>query len=840
MREPLLLPLIAIAAGILLGQYAAFEVRESLWPALALAAMACAPVSLWLRRIATALALLFAGAFLVAAHRPSREPLLLVDGRVPGTRETVTASGCVVEPTVLSSDGARFTLELDAGARALVHAPQFALKYGQRVEIEGRFRAPRSFLNPGAFDYAAYLARRDTYWTALVPSQGSVRVLPGVCGVRWRGWVFALRTAALDRIESLYPNNPYAAAMLEAFLIGESANLEKVWTEDFRRSGTYHALVISGLHVSVLAGCLLALLRFLMPLNGALAITAAAAWLYALVSGFSAPVVRAAAGFTLYLIARMLYRRVRPLNLLSTIAIAYLAWDPQQLFEASFQLSFLSVAAIGAFAAPWLEKTTGPLAHGMRGIHELNRDPHLDPRAAQFRVELRLAAETLEYCLLLPRKIGASALATAARFYFAAVELTTISLCIQVGLALPMAIYFHRISFTGLSANLLIVPLMNLLVPVGFFAIFTNAHWAADLADTLLRWSSAIAKWHANIEPAWRVPDPPVLLSIALLMAILAGAILLRRNRLRWPALATVAALLILLIRSPWPAEAVPGMLELTAIDVGQGDSLLLVFPQGATMLIDGGGRLEYGARPQRRSNLDIGEDVVSTYLWSRGIRHIDVIAATHAHQDHIGGLRALIENFHPTELWTGANPLPALVAQAKRQGVSVHERETSVPFPFSGATIEVLAPAEGYVPSSPGNNDSLVLRVTYGERSLLLTGDLERAEESRLLEQGRRLKADVLKVGHHGSKTSTTQAFLDAVAPSIAVISAGYENSFGHPHPDVLARLNERHTTILRTDRFGLATVRTDGQRLTYNIEAWDTQTRRRLWNDASRGVEP
>jgi competence protein ComEC len=201
-----------------------------------------------------------------------------------------------------------------------------------------------------------------------------------------------------------------------------------------------------------------------------------------------------------------------------------------------------------------------------------------------------------------------------------------------------------------------------------------------------------------------------------------------------------------------------------------------------------------------------------------------------------------LVENFQPAELWTGANPTPALVTQAKRQGARVIERQASPPFVFSGATIEVLAPARDYVPMSPGNNDSLVLRVTYGSRSFMLTGDLERVEEYRLLEQGRALHADVLKVGHHGSKTSTTQEFLDAVSPSIAVISAGYENSFGHPHPDVLARLNERHTTILRTDRFGLATVRTDGHRLTYNIEAWDTQARRPLLgtliNDATVGV--
>lgn len=821
MREPLLLPLLGIASGIVLGQELEFGIPDSAVPCLLFAAFAIPPVSPWLRRTCLALSLLFAGAFLVAAHRPTRFPY--IDA---APRETVVASGCIVEPTVFSEDRAQFVLELEPGARAQVSVPKYTeeanpprLNYGQRVEIEARFRPPHNFNNPGAFDYAAYLARRDVFWTALVPSKGTVRVLPEECGSRWRGWVFALRTAALDRIERLYPDNNYAAAMLQATLIGETANLERVWTEDFRRSGTFHALVISGIHVSVLAGVLLALLHFApVSKNKAWAITAAAAWIYALVSGFTMPVARAAAGFTLYLIARIFFRRVRPLNFLSAIAIGLLAWDPGQLFEASFQLSFLSVAAIGAFAAPLMERSIAPLVRALRDIGTLSIDPHIEPRAAQLRVELRLVAETIQLWTRIPTT---RVLALAARGFFFTMESAALSLSVQVGLALPMAAYFHRISFTGLSANLLIVPLMNGVVPLGFLALLTGWQWAAELADTLLRWSAAVAAWHAALEPAWRVPNPPLWLDFVLVASIFGAAFAVRRNRLRWPALTVVAALVGLLVASPWAAALDPGELELTVIDVGQGDSLLLVFPQGKTMLIDGGGRLEYG-NVKHRSNLDIGEDVVSSYLWSRGIRRIDILAATHAHQDHTGGLRALMENFHPVELWTGANPPEALIAQATRQGVNVSERRASTAFAFSGATIQVLAPAVDYVPMSPGNNDSLVLRIAFGSRSFLLTGDLERAEERHLLDSGLLPHTDVLKVGHHGSRTSTTQEFLDAVAPSVAVISVGYENSFGHPHPDVIGRLEARHTTILRTDEAGLATIRTNGRTLNYGLQAW------------------
>jgi competence protein ComEC len=823
MREPLLLPAAAVAAGIVLDRGLAFGVRESALAAAAFAILAALPAARWLRLTSAALGLAMTGCLLAAVHRPSREPYLDA-----APRETVLLAGCVVEPAVFSPGGARFTLELEPGARVRVEAPAWAqladpprLPYGTRVEIEARVRPPRNFGNPGAFDYAGYLARRNIFWTALVPSQGAVRARPGRCGRRMTAWIYAVRAAALERIAKLYPDDAYSRAMLEATLIGESARLERVWTEDYRRSGTYHAIVISGLHVTVLATVLLFVLRFVpVAPAAALALTALAAWLYALVSGFSTPVIRAAGGLTLFLLGRLVYRRARVLNLLAALALLYLALDPQALFDASFQLSFLAVAAIGALAVPWLESSTGPLARGLRSIHTLDLDPRLEPRAAQLRVELRLVAETVELWTRLPAAWCAQALAWTARAVLFAAELALVSAAVQVGLALPMAGYFHRVSFTGLSANLLIVPLMNAVVPLGFLALATGWSWVAALTGVLLEWSRAVAAWHAALEPAWRVPEPPRWMAAAFTLALMAAAVALRRRRLRRAAIAAMAALLALIVIHPWPARLHPGQLELTAIDVGQGDSLLVVFPEGATMVIDGGGRLSYG--PRRSSHLDTGEDVVSPYLWSRGIRRVDILAATHAHQDHTGGLAALLENFRPRELWTGANPPAPLLEQARRRGVRVVEQRAGPPFAFSGATVEVIAPRPDYRAAEPGNNDSLALRLAYGSRSFLLTGDMERVVEASLLAAGAVGHVDVLKVAHHGSRTSTTEAFLEAASPAIAVISAGFDNSFGHPHRDVLARLEARHTAILRTDLGGLATVRTDGRRLWFEIAQW------------------
>ena len=345
------------------------------------------------------------------------------------------------------------------------------MQYGQLVELEARVRRIRNFQNPGEFDYEAFSARSDIYWTASATGPSSIVVKPGRCGSRFLAAVFALRTGALHRIERLYSGNPYATGMMEATLIGESSRMERLWTDHFRRTGTYHMLVIDGLHITVLAAFLLFLLRLcFLPEITALAITASGAWLYALVSGWNAPAIRAAGGFTLYVAARYFYRRGRLLNLLAAVAMVYLIYDPSQLFEAGFQLSFLCVAAIGLLAVPLLDVTSTLYARGLVGITQPSRTPRLPPSVAQFRLELRLLAETANYYLPLPRSWWEQAFAIAARILFYAYQLAVISAAIQIGLALPMAIYFHRISLTGISANILVVPLLGLVVPLGFLA----------------------------------------------------------------------------------------------------------------------------------------------------------------------------------------------------------------------------------------------------------------------------------------------------------------------------------------------------------------------------------
>lgn len=255
------------------------------------------------------------------------------------------------------------------------------------------------------------------------------------------------------------------------------------------------------------------------------------------------------------------------------------------------------------------------------------------------------------------------------------------------------------------------------------------------------------------------------------------------------------------------------GSAAVSAIDVGQGDSLLIVGPSGETMLVDAGGPT--GAVKETAdatSRFDVGEEVVSPYLWSRRMRRLDVLALSHAHSDHMGGMAAVMRSFRPKELWVSVDPESAayqsLLLEAKELDVTVHHFHAGESFAWSGTQVDVLAPEAAYENrGAPGNNDSLVLRLQYGAASVLLEGDAEAVSERAMLAGGHMRPVTLLKVGHHGSRTSSTPEFFSAAAPRDAVISVGRGNTFGHPRPEVVERIAAAGTRLYRTDEFGLTT---------------------------------
>jgi competence protein ComEC len=476
-------------------------------------------------------------------------------------------------------------------------------------------------------------------------------------------------------------------------------------------------------------------------------------------------------------------------------------------------------------AAPLLQGTFHPYAAATRDLKLVAIDIKLSPPLAQFRVLMRMLAERLQRAA--SSTIAWRVFPWCLRLAVHLVELVVISCVVELAMTLPMALYFHRITIFALPVNLLILPLLAVLMPAALITLLALAVWPsaavfpAMVVALVMHVGVAVVRIFGSLAFGdFRIPGP-LLWQAAAFCAMLGAAIVLARGSLKsadrrlrvgaWIALALAALASVL----PRPVDRPHGAMLVEAIDVGQGDSLLLITPDGKTLLIDGGG---FGGGPrQAPQDFDIGEEVVSQALWARGIRHLDAVALTHAHSDHIGGLPAVLRNFHPDELWVGNNPhvavYSALLAEAATLHVRVRSFRAGDAFTFGDTQVNVLAPFREYQPEAePTNNDSLVIHMAYGATSVMLEGDAEAPiEQAMLAEPG--LASTLLKVGHHGSITSTRPEFLARVAPQWAVISCGLHNRYGHPRQEVLQALQDAHVRTFQTDTDGITCFRLDGK---------------------------
>jgi competence protein ComEC len=849
MRLPALWLAAAFGAGVWLAASRRGEaIAPATWLALALLTLAIAFICLRRERLVAAWTItLFAwfclGGFGAAGERaalPANHVTRLISSGALDTSEALRWRGRLRSDPLRLPWGLRYEADLQdvelagkampvtGGLRVTYYAseqnpeepPQ--IRAGDAAEFLTRARPPRNFQNPGSFDFRAHLARQGVHLTATLRSMDLLRALPPE-DLSFLHRLARLRGALLAQLEMLFGTESDRAAVLRAMLLGDASFLDREVSDAFQKTAVYHVLVISGMHVAALAGFLWWVgRRMRLPAEVLALLVLAAVIAFALIVEDKPPVERAACMAALVLVAGLMFRQVDLLQTVAVAALALLVAAPSNLTDPSFQLSFLAVGIIAGVALPLLSRTSVPLRRALSHLSDVTRDAAHSPRATQLRLDLRAASVWL--AARFPQRLAERAnlwLALPLQLVLRVFELALVSLAVQLCLLPLMAHFFHRVSFSGVLANLPAAILSALIIPFGLLTLALGAIWpglakaTAWLTGLCATWLLESVRYFSDWNWSnYRIPNPPLwlLMLFLLLLGVFAVASVARRTRAQIALAGVLALLIVLCATHPFAPQLAAEALEVTVLDVGQGDSIFVAFPGGHTMLVDGGGAPGARSIGGVRTGIDIGETVVSDFLWSRGLKRLDVVALSHAHQDHLEGLRAVLANFRVGELWVGRDValdrFRSLLALAESRGTRILRRHRGQTFQLGAANGRILWPKDSSQTAVSSNNDSLVMRIDFAEQTILLPGDIETSVEEEIVGSGEPLRANFLKVPHHGSRTSASAALLAAVKPQVAVMSFGGANPFGHPHRELLERLAATRAVLLRTDRDGAVTA--------------------------------
>ncbi len=636
---------------------------------------------------------------------------------------------------------------------------ELPFRAGDRVRMLTRLKKPRRPGNPGGFDYAGYLRLRGITHICSLKSPMAVEILGRGCGLPGSSLFSSLRATLGGQVRRHFARHGVLSqrgALLEAMLIGNRGMISQETKNLLRRLGLLHVIAISGYHVWALSLiCFLLLRSARIPDRWASVVTIVVISFYWAVAGGRSSAGRACLVGIVFLLGRVFDKRSNSVNNLAFAACCILAVAPTELYNVGFHLTFAAALSITLLYKP------------------LNR---------------------------LFRPLGWAG------------SLLAISVAAKLGVMPIVALNFNTVTLHGIVTNALLVPVLGLIIILGFLFLFAAAAlpalgWLlAVLVSFLLGLTLEVIRLLDALLPlAIHVPEPPLWLLVAYYVSLPLWLALIRKAEavakiVVRAAPAVVAAALI----SVNPFVVAPrGHYRLHAIDVGQGEALLLELPDGSAALIDGGGT--------PLSDFDVGQSVVCDFLWHRGHRRIDLMVSTHSDTDHLEGLLSVAENFPVRELWlTSAaqenDNLRHLLRTAERGGWVVRRLSRGRTLRWRSTRWHVLGPpAEPYAGPEASNDNSLVALVEIGRYSIMLTGDAERGplDETAAL-YGERLRCDVLKVAHHGSDDALSLAFLEAAAPRLALISAQLDNVHRFPRPAVIDALEQDGITILRTDLQG------------------------------------
>jgi competence protein ComEC len=718
---------------------------------------------------------------------------------------------CILRTELLERSGKPFAVK--GRIRLTVSGSDPSLTKGDRIVFKGRIRPIRNFNNPGGFDYQRYMAFKDVWGSAYVPADKLIRIQRNTAN--GAGAVIAdARGRISDLIDRI--GDKESKGVLKALIVGDrnaiSLNLRKA----FNRVGAGHLLAISGLHIGIIAAVSFFIFRWILShigfllthawtKKGAVLLSAVPVVIYGLLSGMSPSTQRAVIMVMVFLAAFLFEREHDLINTLAIAAMVILIIHPPSVFSISFQLSFAAVLSI---------------VYGLSKIPKL-RLADQDKTRKQKRIKIIIKL-----------------------YYFFMTSF------FAVAGTLPLVMYyFNQISLVGLPANIIFIPLIGfVVVPMGMLAVFMSFLTTSG-ALILLKAASAVLEPVIKIITAmsdWSFAAiktvTPNILEIVCFYVLFWALLNLRsapsetspglsreqprRNKKSIQKPAVIVALLTIFVFS---ADAGYGVyrrywrddLRVTMIDVGHGNAALLELPCGKTMLVDGGGFSD-------NRLFDVGASIVAPFLWRKKIRTVDTLVLSHANSDHLNGLIYIADHFHVKQVWLNHESADTfgyrmfmetikknhIQLPAYRDIIGVHN--------INGARIDILYPPADFRDKSQRqtwrnlDNDSLVLRASFGHVSFLFPGDIKAPAEYNLASTiGNRLKSTVLLAPHHGSKTSSSQRFLEEVTPEVVVISSRYKSRFGFPHPSVLKRYREMGCRVLETALNGAVSMRTDGRTL-------------------------